>query len=81
MLPAKPSPWLSAWLAHEMLLAHFPVLFRVSFQQDELHPGMANGENPVAVLGLGSTELPLSTNKPCPDCGWNTVQEKKATSP
>lgn len=52
-----------------MLLAHFPVLFHVSFQQDELHPGMANGENPVAVLEPGdSTQLLLSTNKPCPDC-------------
>lgn len=43
--------WLCAWLAHEMLLAHFPVLFHVSFQQDEPHPGMANGENPSGCAG------------------------------
>lgn len=57
MLAAKHGPWLSTWLAHELLLAHFPALFLISFQQDELHLGMVNGEAPMAVLEPGPIPL------------------------
>ena len=81
MLAAKHGPWFSAWPAHELLLARFPALFLVSFQQDELRLGTVDGEAPVAALEPEPT--PLATF-----C-WQTVSrlwlkhqaEKKATSP
>lgn len=57
MLAAKHGPWLSAWPAHELLLAHFPALFLVSFQQDELCLGTVDGEAPVAALETGPAPL------------------------
>lgn len=57
VLAAKYSPWLSAWPAHELLLAHFPALFLVSFQQDELRLRTVDGQAPVAVLEPGPTPL------------------------
>jgi len=57
MPAAEQGLWLSTQPARELLFVHFPALFLISFQQDELHLRMVDGEAPVAALEPGPTPL------------------------